>query len=45
MNDRDLALQNIMRFMDEDEGEDTTNPLDNFTEEQIDQRISKLDEI
>ena len=45
MNDRDSALQNIMRFMDEDEGEDTTNPLDHFTEEQIDQRISKLDEI
>ena len=45
MNDRDSALQNIMRFMDEDEGEDTTNPLDHFTEEQIDNRLEKLNVI
>ena len=45
MNDRDSALQNIVRFMDEEEGDETTNPLDHFTEEQIDQRLSKLDGI
>ena len=28
MNDRDSALQNIMRFMDDEEGDDITNPLD-----------------
>ena len=37
MNDRDSALQNIVRFMDEEEGDETTNPLDHFTEEQVDQ--------
>ena len=43
MNDRDSALDNIMRFMDDEESDDITNPLDHFTEEQIDKRIEKLD--
>ena len=43
MNDRDSALDNIMRFMDDEESDDITNPLDHFTEEQIDKRIDKLD--
>ena len=43
MNDRDSALENIMRFMDDEESDDITNPLDHFTEEQIDKRIDKLD--
>ncbi len=45
MNDRDSALDKIMRFMDEEEGDDILNPLDHFTEEQIDKRIDKLDSI
>ena len=36
MNDRDSAFDNIMRFMDDDESDDILNPLDHFTEEQID---------
>ena len=43
MNDRDSAFDNIMRFMDDEESDDITNPLDHFTEEQIDKRIEKLD--
>ena len=43
MNDRDSALDNIMRFMDDEESDDILNPLDHFTEEQIDKRIDKLD--
>ena len=42
MNDRDSALENILRFMDDEDDLDTTNPLDHFTEEQIDKRIDKL---
>ena len=45
MNDRDSALDNIMRFMDDEESDDITNPLDHFTEEQIDKRIDKLDSL
>ena len=45
MNDRDSALDNIMRFMDDEDDLDTTDPLDHFTEEQIDKRIDKLDSI
>ena len=45
MNDRDSALENILRFMDDDESDDILNPLDHFTEEQIDKRIDKLDSI
>ena len=45
MNDRDSAFDNIMRFMDDEESDDILNPLDHFTEEQIDKRIDKLDSI
>ena len=45
MNDRDSALENILRFMDDEDDLDTTDPLDHFTEEQIDKRIDKLDSI
>ena len=45
MNDRDSALENIMRFMDDEDDLDTTDPLDHFTEKQIDQRLEKLDSI
>ena len=45
MNDRDSALENIMRFMDDEDDLDTTDPLDHFTEEQIDQRLEKLDSL
>ena len=45
MNDRDSPFDNIMRFMDDEESDDITNPLDHFTEEQIDKRIDKLDSI
>ena len=43
LNDRDSALENIMRFMDNEEGDYLTNPVDHCTEEQIDKRIDKLD--
>ena len=43
MNDRDSALDNIMRFMDDEDDLDTTDPLDHFAEDQIDKRIDKLD--
>ena len=45
MNDRDSAFDNIMRFMDDEESDDILNPLDHFSEEQIDKRIDKLDSI
>ena len=45
MNDRDSALENIMRFMDDEDDLDTTDPLDHFTEELIDQRLEKLDSL
>ena len=46
MNDRDSALKNIMRFMDDDENDlDEVDPLDHFTEEQIDKKLDKLDAI
>ena len=45
MNDRDSALENIMRFVDDEDDLDTTDPLDHFAEEQIDQRLEKLDSL
>ena len=45
MNDRDSALENIMRFMDDEDELDTTDPWDHFSEEQIDQRLDKLDSL
>ena len=45
INDRDSALENILRFMDDEDDLDTTDPLDHFTEEQIDQILEKLDSL
>ncbi len=45
MNDRDSAFENIMRFMDYEDDFDSTDPLDHFTEEQIDQRLDNLDSL
>ena len=43
---KDEALQKIYEFMNcDDDDLDTRDPLDHFTEEQIDQRLDKLDEI
>ena len=42
---KDEALSKIYEFMDEEDDLDTTDPLDHFTEEQIDQRLDKLDAI
>ena len=42
---KDEALSKIYEFMDDEDDLDTTDPLDHFTEEQIDQRLDKLDAI
>ena len=43
---KDEALQKIYEFMNSDDDDlDERDPLDHFTEEQIDQRLDKLDEI
>ncbi len=42
---KDEALSKIYEFMNDDDDLDETNPLDHFTEEQIDQMLDKLDAI
>ena len=39
---KDEALSKIYEFMNDDDDLDETNPLDHFTEEQIDQMLDKL---
>ena len=42
---KDETLSKIYEFMNDDDDLDETNPLDHFTEEQIDQMLDKLDAI